>query len=172
MVKQYLRAREMSGCCCATCQSPIQASIRPAVWIPGIRSLHSFREKWFIEGATPERCLEDVEQAVGKVDTGERLVIHKINKDKNFIQIFCYTAANWLDVVEIRFRAASAEGTEAEAYSFSSGVLPVCCPFSFVFNTIFCWVPFWDHNFNERRLKELRNAMSEKVTSSEIKNCC
>ena len=162
----------MSQCCCATCQAPIQAFIRPAVWIPGIRNLHSFRERWIIEDATPQRCLEDVTQAVEKVKTGENLVVHKIDKTKSFIQIFSYTAANWLDVVEIRFHATSAERTEAEAYSFSSGVLPLCCPLSFIFNTIFCWVPFWDHHFNERRLKELRNAMTEKVTSVEINKCC
>ena len=162
----------MSGCCCATYQAPIQAFVRPAVWIPGVRSLHSFRERWIIEDATPERCLEDVSQAVEEVKTGEHLVVHKIDKVNNFIQIFSYTASNWLDVAEIRFRATSAQRTEAEAYSFSSGVLPVCCPLSFVFNSIFCWVPFWDHNFNERRLRELRNAMAEKVTSTEVKKCC
>jgi len=162
----------MSGCCCATAQAPIQAFLRPAVWIPGIRGLHSFREKWIVEGATPEKCLEDVNQAVEKVKTGERLVTHRIDKAKNFIQIFSYTSSNWLDVVEIRFQATSAETTEAEAYSFSSGLLPVCCPLSFVFNTIFCWVPFWDHHFNERRLKELRNEMTKKVTSVEVKRCC
>lgn len=162
----------MSGCCCATAQAPIQAFLRPAVWIPGIRSLHSFRERWIIEGATPDRCLEDVCQAVAGVKTGEHLVVHKVDKTKNFVQIFSYTASNWLDVVEITFRATSAHKTEGEAYSFSSGVLPVCCPLSFVFNCIFCLAPFWDNNFNERRLRELRNAMVEKVTSVEVKNCC
>ena len=166
----------MSGCCCATAQAPIQAFLRPGVWIPGIRRLHSCRERWILEGATPERCLEDVTQAVEKIKTGEHLIVHRIDKTKNFIQIFSYTSANWLDVVEIRFHlgfhAASAERTEAEAYSFSSGVLPVCCPLSFVFNTIFCWAPFWDHNFNERRLKELRNKMDVKITSVEAIKFC
>ena len=166
----------MSGCCCATAQAPIQAFLRPAVWIPGVRNLHSFREMWIIEGATPERCLEDVKQAIEKVsekvETGEHLMVHKIDMAKNFIQIFSFTASNWLDVVEIRFRAISAQKTEAEAYSFSSGLVPVCCPLSFVFNALFCWVPFWDHNFNERRLKELRSCMAAKVTSVEVKKCC
>ena len=161
----------MSGCCCATFQAPIQAFIRPAVWVPGIRGMHSFRERWIIEDATPESCLEDVTQAVGKVNTGERLVINKIDKANNFIQIFSYTAANWLDVVEIRFQATSTERTEAEAYSFSSGLIPVCCPLSFVFNVIFCFAPFTDRKFNERRLKELRSAMIVNVTSVGTNTC-
>ncbi|XP_055327355.1 uncharacterized protein LOC129580720 [Paramacrobiotus metropolitanus] len=33
------------SCLFATCQAPIQAVIRPAVWVPGIRNLHSRREK-------------------------------------------------------------------------------------------------------------------------------
>ena len=160
------------GCCCATWQAPIQAFIRPAVWIPGIRNLHSCRERWIIEGATPERCLEDVAQAVEKVKTGEHLVVHKIDKTKNFIQIFSLTKANWLDVVEIKFQATSAERIEAEVYSFSSGFLPVCCPLSFVFNAILCIAPFSDNGFNERRLKELRSVMDEKPTSVEIIKRC
>ena len=161
------------GCCCAACQAPIQAFIRPAVWIPGIRNLHSRRERWIIEGATPERCLEDVAQAVEKVKTGEHLVVHRMDKTKNFIQIFSLTKANWLDVVEIKFQATSAaERIEAEAYSFSSGFLPVCCPLSFLFNAIFCIAPFTDRGLNERRLKELRSVMDEKPTSVEIIKRC
>ena len=162
----------MSGCCCANAQAPIQAFLRPAVWIPGVRNLHSSREMWIIEGATPERCIEDVQQAVGKVETGEHLMVHKVDKANHFIQIFSLTPSNWLDVVEIRFQAISAQKTEADAYSFSSGVLPVCCPLSFLFNAVSCWFPFYDNNFNERRLKELRSCMAEKVTSVKIKKCC
>ena len=33
-----------ADCCCAMWQSPIQAAIRPAVWLPGIRNLHSKKE--------------------------------------------------------------------------------------------------------------------------------
>lgn len=162
----------MGECCCASGQAPIQAFLRPAVWIPGIRGLHSFREKWIIEGATPERCLEGVKQAVEKLETKERLVVHKLDKAKNFIQIFSFTQASWLDVVEISFQGKSEQNTEAEAYSFSSGLLPVCCPLSFVFNCVFCLAPFSDSNCNERRLSRLRNMMPEKITSVEVKKCC
>ena len=162
----------MANCCCANAQAPIQAFIRPGVWIPGVKNLHSFRERWIIESATPDECLEDVTQAIEKVDTGEHLVTHKVNKERQFIQIFSFTAASWLDVVEIRFHATSEGRTEGEAYSFSSGVLPACCPLSFVFNVIFCWVPFWDHNFNERRLRELKKAMTVQVSSVQDKKCC
>lgn len=162
----------MANCCCANAQAPIQAFFRPSVWIPGVKNLHSFRERWIIDGATPDKCLEDVTQAVEKVDTGEHLVVNKVDKERHFIQIFSFTAANWLDVVEIRFHATSEKRTEGDAYSFSSGLIPVCCPLSFVFNAIFCWVPFWDHNFNQRRLMELKKAMSIQVSAVESKNCC
>ena len=53
-----------TGGCRVICQAPIQAFIHPAVWIPGIRNRHTFREKWIIEGSTVKRCLEDVTQVV------------------------------------------------------------------------------------------------------------
>ena len=35
---------KMSSCCFSAVQSPIQAVLRPAVWLPGVRNLHSHRE--------------------------------------------------------------------------------------------------------------------------------
>ena len=38
----------MAGCCVAQCQAPVQAVLRPGVWLPGVKKLHDFEEEWEI----------------------------------------------------------------------------------------------------------------------------
>ncbi|XP_071946520.1 uncharacterized protein [Antedon mediterranea] len=143
-------------------QGPIQAALRPAVWLPGIRSLHRHREKWVCSETVAEECVAKVIKAVDTVqllDPKSTYQVHKVDEEHYFVEIFNYTWAEWLDVVEIEFRPGRESGSEAKCYSFSSGFLPTWVPFAFIFNCIFFFVPFYDNKFNSRRLARLREAM-------------
>lgn len=53
--------------------------------------------------------------------------------------------------------------TTVHIRGFSSGLFPLCVPLSFIWNSIFCWVPFGDHGMNERRVRAVREAMNFNV---------
>lgn len=50
--------------------------------------------------------------------------------------------------------------TAVNIRGFSSGVFPVWIPLSFVWNCLFCWVPFGDVGMNQRRIRAIREAMN------------
>ncbi|XP_033126665.1 uncharacterized protein LOC117124524 isoform X2 [Anneissia japonica] len=147
-------------------QGPIQAALRPAVWLPGIRNLHSYKEKWLCPETLSEDCVEELIEAVERIkilDPETTYRIHKVNNNLYRVQIFIYTWAECLDVVEIEFRPGRVKGTEAKCYSFSSGVLPAWVPFGFILNCMFFFVPFSDNKFNRKRIAGLREAMAMSV---------
>ena len=41
------------ACCFAHCQGPIQAFLRPGIWLPGVRNLHMTKDTWEIS-ASPQ----------------------------------------------------------------------------------------------------------------------
>ncbi|KAJ7387228.1 hypothetical protein OS493_004202 [Desmophyllum pertusum] len=148
-----------ADCCCAMWQSPIQGVLRPAMWLPGIKNFHSRKETWIIPEATPDVCLEHLISAVAILSETEKMHINKVRPGRNFVQIFCYTEAEWLDVVEIEFQPGRERGTLAKARSFSTGLLPLMIPFAFLLNMIFFFVPFYDHNCNKMRLDRIKQHM-------------
>merc|ERR1711860_259947 len=113
--------------------------IRPAMWVPGIKKIHSHYVTWQSE-KPPLDVLKAIVNAIEQIkqrdDTGAYYDIHKVSKESLFVRVFCFTRAEWLDVVEIKVK----EGC-IEAKSFSSGVLPLFIPFAFILNCIFFWVP-------------------------------
>lgn len=149
-----------ADCCCAMWQSPIQGVLRPAVWLPGVRNLHSCKETWIIPEATPEVCLEHLVSAISLLSETEKMHINKIHHERHVVQIFSYTEAEWLDIVEIEFQPGQERGTLAKAKSFSTGFLPLMIPFAFLLNMIFFFVPFSDNKYNEMRLTQIRQKMN------------
>ncbi|XP_013421874.1 uncharacterized protein LOC106181889 [Lingula anatina] len=141
-------------------QAPLQALLRPALWLGCLfGSLHSHKERWDTPG-TPE---ENVRQLAAVVKEAEEhdphrntLDIHVADSTSGFVRIFAFTKAEWLDVVEVKFR-----DNYGEAYSFSSGVLPVWFPFSFLVNCVLFWVPFLDMKLNQKRLELLYTHMKK-----------
>ncbi|CAB3983047.1 Hypothetical predicted protein [Paramuricea clavata] len=123
-------------CILSAAQSTLQATLRPAIWLPGIRSLHSCSERWEITELTPAICVQKVVDAIARLAEKEKIFLHKVDRERNIVQIFSYTKAEWLDIVEIEFYPGQFSGTEGKARSFSSGLLPVWVPLSFVFNTV------------------------------------
>lgn len=152
-------------CCLSSIQAPIQGKLRPAVWLPGVRNLHSCHERWEINKLTPDVCVQKVVEAIAKLAENEKIFLHKVNRETKILQIFSYTKAEWLDIVEIEFRPGRYSGTEGFAKSFSTGLLPVWVPLSFLFNMIFFFVPFYDNQFNKKRLVRIKEAMGIKDDS-------
>ncbi|XP_046839500.1 uncharacterized protein LOC124433766 [Xenia sp. Carnegie-2017] len=140
-------------CILSLLQSNIQAKLRPAVWLPGVRNLHSCAERWEIPELVPEESLQKVIDAVARLAEMEDIYLHSVDREKNFVQIFCYTKAGWLDVVEIDLYPGRFQGTQGNARSFSTGLLPVWVPLSFLLNSIFFFVPFYDRNLNRNACK-------------------
>ncbi|XP_038059263.1 uncharacterized protein LOC119730444 [Patiria miniata] len=150
-------------CFLSSIQGPVQATMRPAMWVPGVKLVHSHREKWDCPNTLPGVCVEELIKAVDRVQslesTNGTFFVNKVDREKFRVQIFNWTWAEWLDVVEIEFKHGQEQGTEAECLSFSSGFLPTWFPLCFIFNSVFCFLPFWDKHFNRDRLHSLRSAM-------------
>ncbi|XP_077996130.1 uncharacterized protein LOC144449467 [Glandiceps talaboti] len=150
-------------CFLSSLQAPIQAFLRPAMWIPGLNRLHSHKERWQCPESAPGVCLDELVLAVSKADATDKINTYKIKKIDNeryTAQIYSFTRADWLDVVEIEFMPGRDKGTEAEALSFSSGILPAWFPLCFFFNCVLFFFPFYDNQFNKARLAHLRECMS------------
>ena len=64
-------------CQIAKAQAPIQAALRPAVWVPGLRNLHMARETWVIKMA-PDQALDKLVAAVEGIDKAELMEVHKV----------------------------------------------------------------------------------------------
>ncbi|CAH1230701.1 Hypp330 [Branchiostoma lanceolatum] len=129
----------MACCFLSSLQAPVQAAIRPAMWLPGIRNLHSHKETWQSEATAPD-SLKSLLSALEKVKVDSpywrKHKVNKVDEERYRVQIFTYTRAEWLDVVDIEFRPGQTEGSEAEAASFSSGLFPTLVPLCFVLNTV------------------------------------
>ncbi|OQV19051.1 hypothetical protein BV898_06905 [Hypsibius exemplaris] len=162
------------SCLFASCQAPIQATIRPAVWLPGIRNLHSRVEKWTVKQASPQEAYDDAVHALQKLEdkefNGKMIVLAKTDRTRLFVQCHCFSRAQWLDVVEITFRDGGPGITLARAYSFSSGLLPLSIPppIALLLNVVFFFVPFWDNGFNKTWLEMIRRNMDLEIISEEI----
>lgn len=110
-------------------QASLQAMLRPAMWLPGVRNLHCHKVTW--QSDRPQldvlaALVNAVQQIKATDDTGAFYDIHKVDKDKFFLRVFCFTRAEWLDVVEIEVLKDQIE--------------------------VFFWVPFYDNKFNQNRL--------------------
>lgn len=65
-------------CQVARAQAPIQACLRPAMWLPGVRNLHSARETWKVQAGL-ETALDRLVAGVDNIETEERLEVHKVS---------------------------------------------------------------------------------------------
>ncbi|XP_062505580.1 uncharacterized protein LOC134182213 [Corticium candelabrum] len=161
-------------CCLSSCQAPVQAFLRPAMWCFGMRNCHKSDEIWHID-CSPAEAVEKLVDAINKAsqNTDQDYDIHEVDKTRHFVQMYSYTKSQWLDVVEIQMQPDKESGTRAIARSFSSGIIPVCCPLAPIFNSLLCWVPFSGNHFNDQRLEALRNSMDVPVQVVEQHpECC
>ncbi|KAK7475042.1 hypothetical protein BaRGS_00033723 [Batillaria attramentaria] len=141
---------------CSRAQAPLQSCLRPAMWFPGINRLHSHTEVWRTDTSTPQQNIESIQRALMKVIENDKtrsdFYINKV--ESYFLQIFVFTRAEWLDVIEMHF-----EHDKIKIFAFSSGFLPLFLPGACLLNVVFFWVPFLDWGMNEKRLRWLQSQL-------------
>lgn len=158
-----LSGNKQMTCLIADCQSPIQAKLRPAKWLPFFRRLHSAKENWKIDLPMDEafsKVQDSVNQLSDKSYNGQ-IPFHyragRVSWPKQEIHVFCYTKAQWLDVAELHFEQDGENSTLVKVESESTGLFPLVIPFAFVLN-IFCfWFPFLDHGKNQMWIDNIAN---------------
>lgn len=154
-----------ASCLCAA-QGNIQARIKPAMWIPLIRSLHLYEETWSI-AANPVVCSQDVLHAVSQLRTrslrGNVFTVGFVQEsaENSRLEIVVYTKMRYVFVIRLKFIADSASGrTVGHARSFASGVMPAWFPLGFFFSSLFFFLPFHDCGFSALWLRMLRKSMT------------
>lgn len=141
-------------------QSPVQAILRPAMWLPFIKNLHSYKEVWVHEKENAEilkTIINSLELLQNEDKKGTVYDIHKVSQDSTFLRIFVFTWAEWLDVMEFTVHKDT-----VEACSFSSGLFPLFIPFTSIVNCVLFWVPFLDNGLNKNRIASLRTLLKIK----------
>lgn len=67
-------------CQIAQAQAPLQACLRPGMWLPGVKNLHSARETWKIK-AGMDTTIDRLVAGVEDIETEEHLVVHEVSTD-------------------------------------------------------------------------------------------
>ncbi|GFS02369.1 hypothetical protein ElyMa_006443700 [Elysia marginata] len=158
-------------------QRPIQTFLRPAVWVPGLRNLHSHRETWtFKEDSSHQGNLDSILNAINKVIAKDTSKFYwhvqqpaaavgnettPLQDSKSFVRIFTFTRAEWLDITEITL-----SGNKAEVWAFSSGFLPLIIPLACFLNVPFFFFPFLDMGLNKQRMDRIIAEMDAEVQRS------
>ncbi|KAH3877434.1 uncharacterized protein LOC127871785 [Dreissena polymorpha] len=138
-------------------QAPVQALMRPSVWLPCCNRLHQWSEIWNVSCSSNE-LVDAILEAIRSIqrESTETWDVHKVCRETGFMRLFVFTRLEWLDVIEI-----SPCGEHSyQVVSFSSGFLPLFVPFACVINLALFWVPFYDMRINERRTDLLRSSIN------------
>lgn len=156
----------MDPSCLSVWQGPVQAFLRPAIWIPGMKNLRFHAEQWDCQDTTSQafdlildQC-KDFREHRSLINA--TVVIHKQDKNQQFIELHTYTKAEWLDVVEIHL-IPKTSGCSIRIRSWSSGFLPTIIPLAPLLNAAFCWFPFSGRDangwVNSRRIRIIRESV-------------
>jgi hypothetical protein len=151
-------------------QGTIQTYLRPATWIPGCRTPHSYEETWSVSAASVDEWLMTLKKACFAADrsetnhgTGKRLIWHTSSisaKQIGFARIQCYTRAGWLDLLEFNVRQSNFEPGRLNViiHGYSTGLVPLSIPGALILNVAFFFCPFDDHGFQAIWMRSLRDS--------------
>jgi hypothetical protein len=149
----------------------MQAFLRPAVWIPGMKNLRFHSERWNCEENTSQAFDTILEACKGFREQrslfGSAVVIHTARKDTQYIELHTYTkVAEWLDVVQIKLYPKTS-GCVIKIKSWSSGFLPTIIPLAPLLNVAFFWFPFSGRDsdgwLNSRRCHLIKEKLADKL---------
>ncbi|KFM73902.1 hypothetical protein X975_01886, partial [Stegodyphus mimosarum] len=163
-------------CLCAG-QGSIQAKIRPGVWIPCIRSLHMYEEQWKVS-ANPVVCSKDVLQAISKLRTrslrGNVFTVAYVEEktERSKLEILVFSRMRYVFVIKLDFVNEEFAGCTARVRAFSSGAFPSWFPLSFLFSSLFFFVPFYDLGKNALWINILRSQMTIPIEITEKGRKC
>jgi hypothetical protein len=147
-------------------QAAVQAWLKPAMWVPGVRSFHSEQHEWRVE-APAGQVFEAVLAAAGELSSrgwsqyeadkaGRRVVLNYLTK-----------GAKWLDQVELLFEVGPSS-TVVRVHAFSTGMLPLLIPLAPLLNILLIFFPFLDKDGKcGAEIDELKTAVAGKVKKLE-----
>lgn len=79
-----------------------------------LQNAGDFLHSWIIKMATPQEAFDDAVKALTKLEDkefdGKVISLSKTDKNRLFVQCYCFSKIQWLDVVEISFHE-SGNGT-------------------------------------------------------------
>eukprot|EP00052_Salpingoeca_macrocollata_P023772 m.210007 g.210007 ORF g.210007 m.210007 type:complete len:238 (+) comp22102_c1_seq25:31-744(+) len=130
-------------------QGPVQAFLRPAMWIPYMRNLRYHTEtKQFARSRDDlfNALVAAFQQWNSEVAQGGegllrcKLHLHTQDAARGYLEVHCYTfKAEWLDVVQVYI----ADNGTVRVRSWSSGFMPTCVPvLGPLLSVALFWLPF------------------------------
>ncbi|CAM9398793.1 unnamed protein product, partial [Choristocarpus tenellus] len=155
----------------------LQKVLKPAIWLPGLRYPHNWRETWNVAGSlSPDAVLKDVGHAMEKmkvVDEGEAGFLfhleglkYSASDESGRAWMVILTKNRWMDIVEINVhKKTGGSEVEIEAHGYSTGLLPLCIPGAVLLNVVLCFFPFSDRQIiGKEWMPMLRKHMDFEVT--------
>lgn len=134
-------------------QSKIQAYLRPAEWISGIKKFHFYERQWKIKNIANENILETLKTNLEKVN----LDIRDITKTQYGYTIeawFLTDKMSWLNVFNFDIDLSK---TTINTKGLSTGLFPITTPFAPILNIIFFWFPFDDWKVNQKIINQIQS---------------
>lgn len=139
-------------------QSGLQASLKPAQWIPKMRDIHRYEMKiGTFQISDNWHFLDIIHKAMEK----SKLIPKKVMETNNgyIMEAYYYTPSTaWLDVVTLSIVINPNKNTMTiNGLGESTGLLPLVVPFAPILNIMLCWLPFDDWGNNKRYLTDMKN---------------
>ena len=145
-------------------QSGLQASLKPAQWIPKIRDIHRY------EMDLGEYSLNNTKDIIYDIRLSmeqSELIPHKIIQTSNgyIMEAYYYTPSTaWLDVVTLNMIINKQnQSITINGIGESTGILPLTIPMAPILNMILCWAPFDDWGNNRRYLVDIQRNIQSKL---------
>jgi hypothetical protein len=143
-------------------QARLQARLKPASWVPGVRWFHSESAEWRVQGTPVEALMDKVWSAAAELSSrgwsqheqdkvGKRIVLNALTQ-----------GLKWLDQVELRFAEVEGGWTQVRVRGYSTGLLPMVVPLAPLLNVLLCLFPFLCFGKVGAELSELRDAVARK----------
>jgi hypothetical protein len=148
-------------------QAGVQAWLKPAMWIPGVRSFHSEQHEWRVAAPAGQVLEAVVEAAAGLTTRGWSQ--YEVDKaGRRVVLNYVTRVAKWLDQVELRFEEVGPSSTVVRVHAYSTGMLPLLIPLAPLLNILLIFFPFLDKDGKcGAEIDELRAAVAIKVKQIE-----
>lgn len=128
-------------------QGPLQDAIAPGHWIGQFIGINSKQVTWDFSDTTPERVSAALVDVLNNLNRDERarLLIPEFTiakADASKVHVRTWTKNEWLDSLDVTFRASGGSGCKAQASFYATGFLPTSVPGAPLANIAVAWFPF------------------------------
>lgn len=153
-------------------QSTLQASLKPAQWIPYIRNLHryemeigKYKMKYFTKSNDEKEIIENMTSIILKSNLIPTKTME--SNDGFIMEANYYTPKSaWLDVITLKISINKSNNEIIiNGIGESTGLIPLIVPLAPVLNIVTCWFPFDDWGNNKRYLKSIQSNINSNINS-------